>query len=259
MATMLFHDTVFGPIKSRRLGISLGVNLLPNDGKLCSFDCVYCECGLNKDGKTQSKLPTIEQVQNDLIHKLSMMKSNNDLLDVITFAGNGEPTLHPEFDKIIDLTLKIRDEYYPNAKISVLSNGMHVDKEKVFEALKKVDNNILKLDSALDETAKLMDQPNAHSYSIAKQIELFQKFDGNFILQTMFLKGEVNGKIVDNTTESEINAWIDVVKKLKPKEVMIYTIDRETPLKTLKKVSVEELNMIGNKVAGLGVKVNIAG
>ena len=259
MATMLFHETIFGPIKSRRLGISLGVNLLPTDGKLCSFDCIYCECGLNENGRTKSKLPTVDQVQQDLESKLKSMKENNENLDVITFAGNGEPTLHPDFEKIINITITIRDKYYPNAKISVLSNGMHVDKESVFRALQKVDNNILKLDSAIDSTAKLMDQPNAISYNIQKQVELFKKFEGNFILQTMFLRGNVNGKDIDNTTDTEINAWLAILNELKPKEVMIYTIDRETPLKSLKKVSLEELNNIGEKVKQLNLKVNIAG
>ena len=259
MTTMLFHETIFGPIKSRRLGVSLGVNLLPTDGKLCSFNCIYCECGLNEDGRTKSKLPTIDQVEYDLNLKLKSMQENNESLDVITFAGNGEPTLHPDFEKIIDITIIARDKYYPEAKISVLSNGMHVDKESIFRALKKVDNNILKLDAAIDATAKLMDQPNASSYSISKQVELFRKFDGNFILQTMFLRGNVNGIDIDNTTDSEITAWLAILEDLKPKEVMIYTIDRETPLKSLKKVSIEELNSIGDKVKQLGLKVNIAG
>lgn len=256
---MLFHETIFGPIKSRRLGISLGVNLLPTDGKLCSFDCIYCECGLNENGRTKSKIPTLEQVKTDLNNKLRIMKENHEELDVITFAGNGEPTLHPDFENIIDITIEARDKYYPDAKISVLSNGMHVDKESVYRALKKVDNNILKLDSAIDATAKLMDRPNANTYNIAKQVELFKKFDGNFILQTMFLRGNVNGVDIDNTSDTEINAWLAFLRDLKPKEVMIYTIDRETPLKSLKKVSLEELNQIGEKVKQLGLKINIAG
>lgn len=258
MSTILFHEIVFGPIKSRRLGSSLGMNLLPYDGKLCSFDCIYCECGFNADHRTKTKLPNRENVRLALEDKLKTLKAENTHLDVITFAGNGEPTIHPEFAEIIEDTIALRDEYFPDVKISVLSNGMHVAKSQVFEALKKVDNNILKLDSALDKTAKLMDRPIS-SYSIEKQIELYSTFEGNFILQTMFLRGEANGEKLDNTTENEVSAWVDVVKRLRPREVMIYTIDRETPTKTLEKVPVEDLRKIAKRVEDLGIKVNVAG
>lgn len=253
------HKVVFGPIISRRLGISLGVNLLPDDGKLCSFDCIYCECGFNEDYKTKTKLPSKEEFITALDNKLSDMRSKGEKFDVITFAGNGEPTLHPEFDEIIDHTIEIRNKYYPEVKISVLSNAMHIAKDKVFNALKKVDNNILKLDSALIDTAKLIDRPNSPSYSIEKQIELFKKFEGNFILQTMFLKGEIDEQYIDNTTEIEIKAWLEVIEQTKPREVMIYTIDRETPCKTLEKISIDKLKTIGKQVENMGVKINIAG
>ena len=259
MSTILFDQIVFGPIHSRRLGSSLGINLLPFDGKVCSFDCIYCECGYNKDGRTKTPLPSQEQVKAALEYKLHQLKTDNISIDVITFAGNGEPTLHPHFAEIIDDTILLRNKLYPEAKISVLSNAMHMGKEKVFKALKKVDNNILKLDSAFIETVRLIDQPAAPSYSIDKQIELFNKFEGNFILQTMFLKGIHNGKPIDNTTDTEIEAWLDIIRKTHPKEVMIYTIDRETPEKNLEKISVEKLQEIGIKVQELGIKINIAG
>lgn len=259
MSTILFNEIVFGPIISRRLGISLGMNLLPYDGKLCSFDCIYCECGYNKDFKTKTKLPTRENVKAALDDKLSKMKANDDKLDVITFAGNGEPTIHPQFAEIIDDTIELRDKYYPNTKISVLTNAMHLDKEKVFEALKKIENNILKLDSAFIETIKIMDQPNAPSYSVDKQIAHFKRFEGDFILQTMFLKGMHEGHPIDNSTDEEVSAWLEVIKETKPREVMIYTIDRETPSKMLEKVSIEKLKEIGEKVSQLGIKINIAG
>lgn len=259
MSTILFSEIVFGPIISRRLGISLGMNLLPYDGKLCSFDCIYCECGYNKDFKTKTKLPTQEQVKAALEDKLSTMKANGDKLDVITFAGNGEPTLHPQFAQIIDDTISLRNEFYPDAKISVLTNAMHLDKDSVFEALKKVENNILKLDSAFIETIKLMDQPNSPSYSVEKQIALFKKFEGNFILQTMFIKVTHNGQAIDNTSEKEVSAWLDIIRETQPREVMIYTIDRETPSKTIEKVSIDKLKEIGEKVSQLGIKINVAG
>ena len=259
MSTILFHEIVFGPIHSRRLGTSLGMNLLPYDGKLCSFDCIYCECGYNKDFRTKTKLPGRENVRAALEDKLITLQKENVTPDVITFAGNGEPTLHPQFAGIIDDTIELRNKYFPDAKISVLSNGMHIGKKEVFEALKKVDNNILKLDSGNIDTVRLLDRPNSPSYSIEKQIELFNRFEGNFIMQTMFTRGYHDGKRIDNTTENEISAWLEAVKATNPREVMIYTIDRETPEKSLEKVPVDELNRIGDKVRQLGIKVNVAG
>lgn len=259
MSTILFDQIVFGPIHSRRLGVSLGINLLPYDGKLCSFDCIYCECGYNKDHRTKTSLPAREDVKAALEAKLIQLKQEEVALDVITFSGNGEPTMHPQFAEIVDDTIELRDKYISEAKISVLSNAMNIGKEKVFKALKKADNNILKLDSAFIDTVRLIDCPNSLEYSVEKQIEFFKKFDGNFILQTMFLRGKHNGRVVDNTTEEEISAWLDVIKKVHPKEVMIYTIDRETPEKNLEKVLLTELQAIGKRVEELGVKINIAG
>lgn len=259
MSTILFDEIVFGPIHSRRLGTSLGMNLLPYDGKICSFNCIYCECGYNEDGKTKTELPSRKNVKAALENKLQKLKEEKVNIDVITFAGNGEPTLHPHFSEIIDDTIELRNKYVPKAKISVLSNAMHIGKASVFNALKKVENNILKLDSAYIETVNLIDQPNSPNYNIEKQVELFKKFKGNFILQTMFVRGSHKGKTVDNTTDQEIDGWLNIIKITHPKEVMIYTIDRETPEKNLEKVSLEELKIIGKKVEELGIKINIAG
>ena len=258
--SMLFDEIVFGPVHSRRLGISLGINILPYDGKVCSFDCIYCECGYNKDRKTKTPLPSQENTKAALEHKLIKLKNDNIIPDVITFAGNGEPTIHPKFAEIIDDTIELRNKYISKAKISVLSNGMYISNERVFDALKKVENNILKFDSAIIDTVRLIDCPNSSNYSIEKQVELFKKFEGNFIMQTMFVKGKHNNKVVDNTTEEEIIAWLEVVKKTQPKEVMIYTIDRETPEKELEKIPLEKLQEIGKLIQNMGVeKVNIAG
>lgn len=259
MSTILFHEIVFGPIHSRRLGSSLGMNLLPYDGKLCSFDCIYCECGYNKDFRTKTKLPDRENVKAALEDKLVQLQKEGTAIDVITFAGNGEPTMHPQFAEIIDDTITLRDKYYPDAKVSVLSNAMHAGKESVFNALKKVDNNILKLDSARIETVRLIDRPNSPEYSIGKQIELFKRFNGDFIMQTMFARGSHNGKTVDNTTEEEVSAWLEAVRATNPREVMIYTIDRETPEKNLEKVPLEDLKKIGERVEQLGIKAIVSG
>lgn len=257
--TILFHEIVYGPVHSRRLGTSLGVNLLPYDGKLCSFDCIYCECGFNKDFRTHTKLPDRENVRAAIEDKMQKLQKEGIEPDVITFAGNGEPTLHPEFSGIIDDTISLRDQYLPNTKISVLSNGFHLNKNEVYNAMKKVDNPILKLDSAFDETAKQIDQPNAPSYSVRQQVEHYSRFKGNFILQTMFLKGEFEGKVVDNTTEREISAWLELVRALQPREVMIYTIDRETPAKELKKAPVDRLKEIARRVEEMGIPTIVAG
>ena len=241
MSTILFSDIVFGPIHSRRMGTSLGINLLPFDGKLCNFDCIYCECGFNENFRTRTKLPTRQNVKDALKDKLTSLKEEGVVLDVITFAGNGEPTLHPEFAGVIDDTIELRDSYCSQAKISVLTNGISAGKESVFQSLQKIESPVLKLDSAINETVQLIDRPNSPTYTIAKQIELYKRFKGNFILQTMFVKGSFEEKIVDNTTEKEVSAWLKVVEELMPREVMIYTIDRETPAKDLEKVSLEVL------------------
>ena len=259
MSTILFHEIVYGPIHSRRMGSSLGVNLLPYDGKLCSFDCIYCECGFNKDFRTNTRVPDAENFRAAMEDKLISLQKENAHLDVITFAGNGEPTANPHFSQIIDYTIELRDKYFPETKISVLTNGMNVRKPAVFDALRKVDNPILKLDSAFDETVKIVDRPNSSQYSVANQVELYKQFEGNFILQTMFLKGEFEGKQMDNSTDAEVSAWLKLVKELKPREVMIYTIDRETPAKRLEKVSIERLREIAAEVEKLGIRTNVAG
>lgn len=243
MSTILFQSPIFGPVHSRRLGVSLGINLLPADGKVCSFDCIYCECGFNRDFKTKSKLPTREEVRNALEERLKDMKANGPAPDVFTFAGNGEPTIHPHFPEIIDDTLKLRDTYFPNAKVSVLSNAAHINRPAVFEALNKVDNNILKLDTVNEEYIRLVDRPVAR-YSLPEVIKQLKTYNGNCIIQTMFLKGRYNGKDVNNTSDVFVLPWIAVIKEIAPKQVMIYTIDRETPDHDLSKATHEELDRI---------------
>lgn len=259
MSTILFSEIVFGPIHSRRMGSSLGINLLPFDGKLCNFDCIYCECGFNENFRTRTKLPSRQNVKEALKDKLIKLNEEGTKIDVITFAGNGEPTMHPEFAGVIDDTIELRNKYSPNAKISVLTNGISVGKQPIFEALQKVEIPVLKLDSAFDKTVKLIDRPNSPTYTVAKQVELYKQFNGDFVLQTMFLRGSFNGQTVDNTTEEEVSAWLELVEELNPREVMIYTIDRETPAKQLVKAPVDVLNEIANRVNQLGIKTNVAG
>lgn len=258
MVTILFHSTIFGPIHSRRLGTSLGVNLSPNDGKVCTFDCIYCEAGYNSQGAGTSGLPKREDVSSQLEAKLKEMKDAGEKLDVITFSGNGEPSIHPDFEGIIDDTIALRDKYFPNVKISVLCNSTRLGDERVVNALRKVDNNILKLDSAITETMRLIDQPTNPTFTSEGVIEQIATFGNQCIVQTMMLRGYHNGKRVDNTTTEEIEALLEAYKRISPCEVMLYSIDRKTPEKELEKVSVDELNSIADifRAEGISVQVN---
>ncbi len=256
--SILFREIIYGPVHSRRLGVSLGINLLPLNGKLCSFNCIYCECGWNEDNRVdRPRFNSREDVRDTLKAKLQEMRKEGPLPDVITFAGNGEPTLHPEFEGIIDDTIALRDEFAPNAKISVLSNATQLHREEVCRALAKVDNNILKLDSAINDTAKAIDLPRGE-YDTEHIIEQMQRFKGQMTLQTMFLRGNHAGEIIDNTTELEIEAWLTAVRRISPRDVMVYSIDRATPCQELEKVSREELESIAERVRALGFTCSVA-
>ncbi|MEG1685430.1 MAG: radical SAM protein [Bacteroides sp.] len=255
MSTVIFPSPIFGPIHSRRLGVSLGINLLPEDGKVCSFDCVYCECGFNADRRAKKPLPTRQEVREALEARLQAMQAEGSAPDVFTFAGNGEPTAHPQFPEIIDDTLALRNKYFPTAKVSVLSNSTFIHHPKVFEALNKVDNNILKLDTVDEAYIRLVDRPAAH-YDVKETIEHLKAFKGNLIIQTMFMKGLYQGKSVDNTTDRYVIPWIEAVKSIAPRQVMIYTIDRETPDHELCKATHEELDRIVEMLIKEGISAN---
>lgn len=250
--TIIFPSPIFGPVHSRRLGVSLGINLLPEDGKVCSFDCIYCECGFNADHRPKKHLPTREEVRIALEEKLKDMQKNGPAPDVLTFAGNGEPTAHPHFPEIIEDTLALRDHYFPNAKVSVLSNSTFIDRPAVFDALNKIDNNILKLDTVNEEYIHLLDRPNG-KYSVRKIIEKMKEFKGNCIIQTMFLKGSYLGKDMNNTSDEFVLPWLEAVKEIAPSQVMIYTIDRETPDHDLQKATHEELDRIVELIERAGI------
>jgi len=251
---MLREDTVFGPIKSRRLGRSLGINLLPTKGKICNFDCIYCECGWNRDGREDQKLPTAAEVRRALEDKLSDLMLQGEDIDNITFSGDGEPTINPEFPRIIEDTITLRDTYFPNAKISVLSNATRIGIPEVFEALRKVDNPILKIDAPTDELAKQINNP-APGYSIAQVIENLAKFEGDFILQTMMLKAKLpDGKVF--RSEDFIPAWMDIVRFLKPRQTMVYTIDRPTPSGDIEAYTESEMRALCRPLLDEGFKIN---
>lgn len=251
---MLFDSIIYGPIHSRRLGVSLGINLMPITAKLCTFDCVYCECGWNQPVSHPS-LPTREEVRIALESQLSIAV---EPIDVITFSGNGEPTLHPDFLGIIQDTCALRDQYCPKAKVSVLSNSTQLGRTDVIEALRLCDNRILKLDSAIDATMRLIDKPVNAQLTVKQIAQWLSIFDGDFTLQTCFLRGEYQGQTIDNTTPEELTAWYEMVDYLHPKQVMIYVIDRVTPLETLEKIPAETMEKIAIPLREKGIDVIVS-
>lgn len=255
--TVIYSSPIFGPIHSRRLGVSLGINLMPDDGKCCSFDCIYCECGFNCDFLPQHSRPTREQVRMALEAKLVEMKADGLAPDVLTFAGNGEPTLHPDFPCIIDDTIALRDRYFPQAKVSVLSNSSQIVRQEIFDALCRVDNNMCKLDTVSAEYVSMVDRPNGH-YVLEDIISQLRKFGKRCIIQTMFMRGEYQGRCVDNTSEAFVAPWLETIKYISPREVMVYTIDRETPAHGLEKASHDTLDTIANRVRVLGLPCKVA-
>lgn len=255
--TVIYPSPIFGPVHSRRLGISLGINLLPADGKCCSFDCIYCECGFNSDFVPHEKMPQKDEVVRALEHQLHKMKEEGPTPDVLTFAGNGEPTLHPDFPAIIDATIALRDRYFPQAKMSVLTNATQIHKQPVFDALCKVDNNICKLDTIAPDYIERVNQPNG-SYDVQRIIDRLKEFGPRCVIQTLFMKGEHQGRPVDNTGEAYVQPWLKAVSEIQPREVMIYTIARETPAHGLKKASRGELDTIGEQVRKLGLQCQVA-
>lgn len=254
---MLFNEIAYGPIQSRRLGVSLGMEIMPLTHKLCTFDCVYCECGWNQP-ISHPTLPTREEVRSALETKLALMQKEKAPLDVITFSGNGEPTLHPQFLGIIQDTCMLRKQYYPNAKVSVLSNSTQLGRADVMKALRLCDNRILKLDAGTDKMMSRIDLPVNKDLSIATIVRWLEEWNGDFTLQTCFLRGEHDGQIIDNTTVEELDAWYAIVRHLRPKQIMIYVIDRKTPVDSLEKISREKMEEIAAPLIAEGFDVIIS-
>ena len=269
MSTVIYPSPIFGPVHSRRLGLSLGINLLPADGKVCSFDCVYCECGFNASHRPKLPLPTRSEVAEALKQKLQEMKTEGRLPDVLTFAGNGEPTCHPHFPEIIGDVLRLRDDYCPEAKVSVLSNATMTHRQAVHDALMLVDNNIQKLDTVSPDYINMVDRP-CGAYDVDAVIRQLKAFNGHVIIQTMFMRGQLieergerreergqlmeeRGVSVDNTGEAYVSPWLDALRDIRPQQVMVYTIDRETPAQGLQKASPEQLDAIRDRVIALGI------
>ena len=251
---MLREEVVFGPIHSRRLGSSLGINLLPEKGKICNFDCIYCECGWNSDGRGDTVLPTAARVREALEKKLKEVVAEGIAIDSITFSGDGEPTLNPEFPQIVDDTLALRNKYIPKAKVSVLSNATRVHIPEIFNALRKIDKPILKIDAPTNEKIAIINRP-APGYDVARVVEALRGFKGDFILQTMFLRTEG----FDSSKPEMLDKWMKIVRELRPREIMVYTIDRPTPASGLQKFSVEEMRTLVSPLLDEGFKIQICG
>lgn len=253
---MLREETVFGPIFSRRLGTSLGINLLPERGKICNFDCIYCECGWNKDGRDDTVIPTAEKVRGDLERMLARLRDEGTRVDSITFSGDGEPTLNPAFPQIIDDTLALRDRYVPAAKVSVLSNATRVYLPQVFRALTKVDNPIMKIDAPTNALAAVINRPAA-GYDVERVVESLEQFQGNFVLQTCMLRSEAYG--YDSSRAEVLEGWMAIVRRLRPREIMVYTIDRPTPAQGLEKFSEEAMRRMVQPLLDEGFRIQIKG
>ncbi len=251
---MLREDTVFGPIHSRRLGSSLGVNLLPRQGKICNFDCIYCECGWNRDGLGDCEIPSATCVRAALESKLQELVAQGAVVDSITFSGDGEPTLNPEFPQIISETLELRDRYLPSSRVSVLSNATRAHIPEIFEALRRVDSPIMKIDAPTSALAALINHP-APGYDVERVIDSLRKFDGDFILQTMFLRS----KDFDSSSPEVLLPWMDIVRDLRPREIMAYTIARPTPEQGLEKFSAEQIRTLVQPLIDEGFRFNIQG
>lgn len=256
MSGFLFEQIIFGPIRSRRLGISLGINLLPTVRKHCTFNCIYCECGWTLTKDVDEGFPVSAQIKQALEEKLKSMKSKEALLDSITFAGNGEPTLHPHFAQIIDDTIELRDTYYPQAKVSVLTNSSRASNPTIAEALLKTDQPILKLDAGTEETFNRINKPLMKT-SLEDIVGSLEAFQGKAVIQTLFVKGTHKGEIIDNTTDEEVEAWLGHLKRIKPRLVMIYPIARSTPEENLEVVPFEKLNEIAGRVGALGIETEV--
>jgi wyosine [tRNA(Phe)-imidazoG37] synthetase (radical SAM superfamily) len=256
MSTFLFDKIIFGPVWSRRLGESLGINLLPVNRKVCNFNCVYCECGLTPQGVSHENFPSRIDVISLLRSKLQQMKEDGEYLDSITFAGNGEPTLHPEFKQILKDAVMLRNEIFPKAKVTVLSNATLIGNKDISGALMDADLNILKLDSALEKTMKLINCPGS-SFKLDEIIQHMKLFDGRLIIQTLFFRGNYHGNVIDNTTEEEINAWLAVLGEIRPESVMIYSLARDTAVNSLESICADELQNIAARVEQIGIKTQV--
>jgi len=253
----LWDKIVFGPIQSRRLGNSLGINVSPTTKKICSFDCIYCECGWTLEKNIDPKdFYSVEEITEAIEKKLQECSANNTPVDSITFSGNGEPTLHLNFCQIIDNLIVLRDKYYPGTAITCLSNAAQLANKYVLSVLQKIENPVLKLDAVDESLFQLINKPTI-DISVNEIIKQLQSLNGNFIMQSLFLKGMFNNQTFNNAEEPHLSLWIEVVKKLNPKQVMLYSIDRSTPAQGLEKITAEELQKFAIMLQQFGIQAKV--
>lgn len=257
MSTIIYDSPIFGPVRSRRLGISLGINLLPKGGKVCSFDCIYCECGLNQERRTRHPLPTPDEVVSGLEAKLAVLRQEATVPDVLTFAGNGEPTLHPLFAEIAERVRDVRNRLCPRAKMSILSNATQIRRPEIRQAMLLFDNCILKLDTVDAAYINLVDRPQGH-YDVEEQVRCLALLGERCIVQTMLMEGNYEGHDVCNTGEAYVGPYLEALRRIKPRAVMLYTLDRETPVQGLRKASAEAMESIARRIRELGIETSVS-
>lgn len=241
----LLPEYVFGPVDSRRYGKSLGVNPFPLGEKICSFNCPYCECGwTNKHwvGKHDEILwPEVDGLLHEIDDRLVRARDQGERIDAITFAGNGEPTLYPEFKALIDGTIELRTKWVPEARVIVLTNASELHRPEIREALLRADETCIKLDAISPKAVRAINKPHP-SLSMENLINQMLTFPSP-VIQTMFIHGPA-----DNTGEKEIALWIDTLKRIRPARIDLYSIDRAAPDPRVTRVSAETLQTIADRV-----------
>ncbi len=256
MATFLFEEAVFGPIKSRRLGNSIGINLLSTTEKICNYDCIYCECGWTNKTHRKEKFVQTDVLFQELEGRLRELKQNKKEVNYITYAGNGEPTLHPNFLLITKIIFALRNQYFPNSKIALLSNGSTLNKKDTLTSFEFIDDCILKIDAGSQELYQLINCANVN-LQLDDLCTKMETINEKIIVQTMFLKGSHNQVDFDNTIEPEIGKWMSRIAKIKPRYVQLYSIARDTPAKNLKAISKDKLKNIAISLAEIGIHAEV--
>ena len=247
---------IYGPVRSRRLGLSLGINLLPTDYKLCSFNCVYCQYGWTKKATlapTQelADLPGLAAIATAIEAALEQLASAGKTVDSITVCGNGEPTLYPQLAEVIVAAKELRDRYLPQARLAILSNSSTVGDPAVREALDLLDLKIMKFDAGSEEMFRQLNHPRAPIYM--GDIVTGLKELKNIILQSLFVQGRVT-----NADPDSVGLWAEKVREIRPIGVQVYTLEREPADLRIEKVSLTTLQWIAEQVrwrAGVPVEV----
>lgn len=233
----LQDETVYGPVYSRRLGTSLGINPLPLSYKFCDFDCVYCQYGWTPEKKGRERLKRVAELAREIEDAFRKLADAGHRVDCITIAGNGEPTIHPDFPEFVTALLKLRDHYFPGVKTGILSDASQAYRPEIKEALEKLDERYMKLDAGSPELIEQINRPRGN-FNYDKMLKGLKNLKA-IVIQSLFMQGSY-----DNTGEIALREWSQTVRMLQPREVQIYTIDRRPADAGLRKVPSEELQRI---------------